>query len=152
VATTIQKVIQPDLINVGRRVLSTRGFKYAGLLEYLERQKDWCEVGELARVFDGRNSPTNCEKMRKRLSKGFSVFLKQDRFLSMERTKYRKAIAVKLYRGEPLEKAHAIEQIESMRRHREITEQKLHTAYQLLLSFEPTTGLEPSTPVRTAGE
>lgn len=144
----IQKVVQPDLINIGPRTLSTRGFRHDVLLEHLTLNAEWSDIGTLARVFLGRNTETNRAAMRRRLPTAFRWFLDRDCFLLIEYAQHNgglhgKALAVKLYRGQQgLERQHAGEQIERMRKRKEINTQKFERAQQLLLLFEPA---QPST-------
>jgi len=147
--TALQTVKQPALINIGARALSTRGFRHDILEEHLKDHlgkplnKQWCEIGCLARAFWGRNTQASREAMRKRLPGAFREFLGRNLFLVIEYAEHAhghhgEALAVKLYRkGEQgLERQHALEQVEKWHRRRQISDETLQRA-QLLLDFEP---------------
>jgi hypothetical protein len=149
--TAIQKATQPALINIGPRTLSVRGFRHDALAEHLALNKEWSDIGTLARIFLGRNTESNRSGIRNRLPRAFRWFLDKNCFLLIEYAQHGngfhgKALAVKLYQGQQgLEREHAGEQLERMRRRKEINTQKFERAQQLLLLFEPpTTGLGPS--------
>jgi hypothetical protein len=136
--TNIAKAQPGHLIKIRNRFISVGAFKHAGLLDFLSQQNNWTEIGDLARVFDGRKSVTNERKMRQRLPRAFKVLLAKGHFMVIEyagKNRHGQAKAVKLYRGES-EKQLAMDQIERMRKRKDLVGANLQCAYKLLLSFE----------------
>ncbi len=137
---------QAMLIEIGegksRRKLAARGFYFNTLEEHLKEHlaeklnKQWCDISCVTRVFYSRSTASTRATMREQISKAFPIFLKRGLFLAIERGKHRKAIAIKFYNpgadGKELE--HAKQQLDYMRRFKQISEDKYKTA-QLLLGF-----------------
>ena len=141
--------VQPQLIDIGKRNLTPRRFTHSGLLDHLrmcslqkKENKQWCSVKELASIFHNRATEANCAATRKSLTKAFPTFLAKGIFMAIEYAPlgapgFGKKQAVKLYNGEPgLARQHAIDQVNRMRKSKEISERTYADACQLLLSFE----------------
>lgn len=81
------KVQQPDLIAVGRRELSTRGYRSDLFLQHLKKHlgdDTWCSVDCAARLFSGRVSQPARHLMRSRIAPAFRWLLSRDYFLVVE--------------------------------------------------------------------
>lgn len=136
---TINKT-RPELMSVGTRALSSHGWRNDLFAEHLKvhlGNSAWCDVGCAARTFFGRNTAANRSGVRKRLSRGFHALLAQGLFVVIDYASgpnhHGEAIAFKLYNPHSeMERQAAKMQLERMVKRREISEEKLQRARQLL--------------------
>jgi len=133
----------PELIGVGKRTISTHGWRIPLVEEHLRGHSStglsqkWCSPECLARTFFGRNTQANRASIRRRLSRAFRMLLQHDLFLVIERNAHGpgahgEVIALKLYEGDAHERAYAAEQVKRMRARRDLTDAQVRHAEQIL--------------------
>ena len=143
-------VVKEDsrLVKVGDRTLSLVGWTVASAKEHLLAHLDednsdhqWCDVPCFARTMFGRNTPTARESIRRRLPALFRSLLTEGVFvvISHDVREHGKATAAKILTASAgtIDRQYAEHQLKRMEARRQISEQKLQLAQQLLLALEP---------------
>ncbi len=129
--TAIAKRRRPELVTVGegrnqRLESSTHRFHIDLCGDLVARDtRRWFPVGELARTFYGSNSPSNREKVRRRMSLVFRWLLECKRAILVYEFDGRRIGAVKVFDASSEEDQQAIKpRLERMMRQRVITQEQ----------------------------
>lgn len=135
------RVVQPlELTKIGDRSVSARGWRIPLVRQHLEEHglSEWCTVECLARTMFQRNTASNREEVRSRVSKAFTTLLDRDGLFMVidydkSRSGHGKILAVKLYNAtDESEKQAAAEQLDRMARRKELVGERLDRAKALL--------------------
>jgi hypothetical protein len=146
----LRVVSHDEMVKVGTHAISVSGFKLALAIEHLMYHLEtkpnqpsypkWCSVGCMARTMFGRDTASNRARIRDRMHKIFKTMLAQGKFLAVEYcektgkgAKIGQIVACKIYeQASPQEAQYAARQIERMRRRRQLNEELLARANQLI--------------------
>lgn len=137
---TLKTPAKADVIRVGEREISADFRLHDPLLTShvkANAKNRWLKIGDLARVFLGRNTQDGCRRIRRHLSKVFARLLAEDEFLVYRTATYGRVDAVKLLdvRCEQ-ERQAARPQLERMRARHEIASDKFEHASQVIARKE----------------
>lgn len=139
----IAVIKKPELVEVGTRAVSVHGWRYDLAGEHLKwhvaHKNKACSVECMARTMFSRNTPTNCDRVRKNIAPLFRKMLAAGMFVVIEYdhspTGHGKIKACKIFDVESAsekDRQEAAFQLERMRKRRQVTEDAENRALAIL--------------------
>lgn len=141
--SNVAVIKKPELVEIGNRSISVNGWRYDLAEEHIKwhssHKNKACSVECMARTMFSRNTPTNCDKVRKNMSTLFRRMLDNGMFMLIEydhspggRGKIKAAKIFDRENASDKDIAEATYQIERMVKRKQISESKVSKALEIL--------------------